>query len=617
MPIFVTRQVQGASTKVESFIARGLSGQNSATVRQAQIYPLGRGSPGFMVEIANLQNLIQAKASGVSYYGKWGKTNDTLITVPTTFLEGRPLLMVKVGDVEKDNWIELGLRASAKKDILVGSPSTSQLKEIIAHGTNDLIPTEAGNVNVCGYVAFNWLSRGANAYMAVGGGDRGVYQQWIGSADVKSSYEAEKARLTGLSGEDKKKAVENYGRTSTLFANSVMASAARPPAFAWKDPAQFTPALSGHFFEYFPEMMEGDPEYAFNVFIDLFQAALGTTPQMIAERASYIRKGCRFLSNTQIGRQLQHVYFGMELSRKSGGLLEFFKEGVQYKGFVIVDGGAILDKGVLREPKAPNDLTADIRSAATHRAAVKEIVTQLGLLTDMAGNEVEVDVDRAVTSPRYLRNQIMKVNASSIEGIKDELKKHIALLRYSQVFWEITQENVVNFLRAMSSSASWNDEPLYVTLETMTSRNNIVNYLSVFGFQAPSIYDGNESRTIAAPSVDDPNLAEVAGKRVLQYIPVYSKGLMNAAADWASVANNRSLKFHGAKKKQAGKFADRSKDTLVISGAFFPTFYENLRSWVHESTGGKAKTQDKGKRRQDAMDVDGGGPSKKPKVVLL
>jgi len=137
-----------------------------------------------------------------------------------------------------------------------------------------------------------------------------------------------------------------------------------------------------------------------------------------------------------------------------------------------------------------------------------------------------------------------------------------------------------------------------------------MNYLSVFGMQAPSIYNGDTVKAIARPEADDPNLAIIGEHRVLPYIPFTIKGLIQAAGDWATVANTKTLKYTCAKKKaNSGTFADRKKDDGIISEGRFEPFYQTLRQFVHLGTGGSTSEIDKKKKKRKAddgneMDVD-------------
>lgn len=374
-----------------------------------------------------------------------------------------------------------------------------------------------------------------------------------------------------------------------------------------------TPGGSGHVFPYFKEMLDGDPDFAFGVFSRLFSKSYADNEIELGELATILRRGFRYLANCGPGRVLQHVYFAIDLSIKTGDVPHFIIDGGEYAGFCLMGGSCkILDKNVLRSPLESDAIRVELSKINEHAVSVESLCTILEGIDMIDGTAGSIDRPKALTSPRYIRNEINKRPVNLVEENKTTLKSCIEKMKYAQQYWEITPENILKLISRMSSKADMGDEPMYASdLVLLNRTSDILPYLAVFGQQAPSIFEGNSIKQIARSEVEDPNLVENNDKkRAVPYIPYYKKGLIAAAGDWSNVRNNKSFKFIAPKKNEQGGFASVKARSGVIANPHFSAFYTFLRQWVYTEREIAMQTQSR-KRDLDMDDNAEAGPSRK------
>lgn len=627
MPIYVTQILNFGQTRIDSFSQRGLTTSTSSTVREADIVYIG---------LRDLERTIVLNC--VEYFG--GRIeNGTKVTgtfpIPCGALKSfgvegvrKPDVIVRSKDVSRDAANQYGLMQDDKPNTYVGQLTLEGFSELYQSQIDPFINTPAGNTNLSGFAAWVWAVRGLKMWVRMMEGHAKLHD-WCESSIVTSKIrsiigtEKGKVDLAGMqmAVEDKKDSsviTENWGVWAPTYGVQKLISLGDVKTelkfgFAYEC-STFTIASKGYLLEYFPGMMRGDSGYVYDKFMHMFSRCVSSDQEAANAIYPLIRRGHRSLADTQAGIELQHMYFGIELC-SNGGVVKYLYDESQYVGFVFCPYGdaKLLVKNVIIEPLDSDKLVSQVHNLVSHFAAIQSIGNVLRSLTNVAGNRVDFEDERARHNPRYIRNIIMTIASSIIaeQTVQDALIVAIKDLRFTQTFWDIkSPARVLDFINALSSSAVWSDEPMYVSLNTLTARNSIVNYLCAFGPTAPSIFHGDTMKQIAEPSQDDPNLRVVGDKRVVPYIPFYVKGLMAAAGDWASVSNTRAFKYFAPKKNTAGIFSDRKKDDGIISSPLFDTFYASLRLYVAAGRGGKTKDVQSGRKRAgEEMAVD--GPSKK------
>jgi len=366
-------------------------------------------------------------------------------------------------------------------------------------------------------------------------------------------------------------------------------------------------------------MLTADPETPFRHFLNLYHHCLAATPEETAGSIEILRRGFRFLSSTSAGRVIQHIYFGIQLCIEMGGRMLLASDGSEYAGFVIEgEGLELLQKNRVRASFPTDDIETALESLSTHTSAVKAIYNAVVEVARMDGAEEKITIEECRVKPRALRSLIQARKAIDINDLRSILDEHVGSLRYRQVYWEITAKNIVRFLQCMVQRVDIYEEPMYLHIDVLTNRSsNILEYLSVFGAQAPSFFYGNTIKQIANTGVEDPNLKLVNNKRAVPHIPFTKKGLVAAAGDWATVRRTHSFKFAGPKKIGPNTgFSETKQRDGVITQPEFDEFYPLLRIWSFSGNNEvPVAGSSKGKKRQNDEDQDmEEGSSKKAKV---
>lgn len=391
----------------------------------------------------------------------------------------------------------------------------------------------------------------------------------------------------------------------------------KPGQVSIVDNPQGTRGFPGFVFPYFQEMLTADPDTPFQHFLKLYRYCLADTPEEAAGSMELLRRGFRFLSSTYAGRVIQHIYFGINLCIEMGGQMCLISDGSDYAGFAVEgEGLQLLEKNRVRNSYPKDDVERALEQLSTHTVAVQKIYQAVVEIARMDGAEEKITSDDCMINPRVLRALIQARRAIDINELRAILNEHVGKLRYKQVYWEINPKNIVRFMRCVIQRAEIMEEPMYLHIDVLTNRSsNILEYLSVFGAQAPSFYYGNTFKQIANSGSDDPNLKLVNNKRALPHIPYTKKGLIAAAGDWATVRRTHALKFQGPKKIGPNTgFSDTRQRDGIMSGPEFDEFYPLLRIWSYAGTNeapvaGSSKAK---KRSQDDGDdeMEGSAPKK-------
>lgn len=310
----------------------------------------------------------------------------------------------------------------------------------------------------------------------------------------------------------------------------------------------------------------------------------------------------------------------MKLVIELGGIMRLVADGSEYAGFAIEgDGLSLLEKNRIRPSFSKGDVEVALENLSTHNGAVIAIYDAVIEITRMDGLTEEITKEECLRNPRCLRAMIQARKAVDINSVREILNEKVGLLRYNQTYWELNPKNLVRFLQLVVQHVKIMDEPMYPHIDVFTNRSSpILEYLSVFGGQAPSIYFGNMNKQISDSGAGDPNLQIIQGRRALPHIPYVKKGLIAAAADWATVKRTHSIKFQGPRKVGPGTgFSDAKARDGVVANPEFDEFYPLLRLWSYSETNDRQEGSSKKsgeKRKGPDVDMEE-GTSKKPKVA--
>jgi len=626
MSIHLTRAVQYAA-RVEAFEDRGLSGQVACRAVEAGVLPITSNSIAERLRLSRIQEEIAIRKNGVPQPLQWYPSplpalKDT--SFGTKYEAPLLIVVMKKGGEELNNY-GMYEASTGKMGEYAGKPSIEQLQIIASMKSDNFFDTvPAGNCNVGGYIAYMWAWRAIHAFFGVGGGAA------TGVMKVQISQEAGKAcapRAEVVVQDDKGMAVvqqEAYsggGLVSDQDIRYVLSASGlvrrTPKVYNVTDAGR-----QGLLFPYFRGMLDSDPDGTFHIFQQHFGYAIAEDIEGTGDLLSLLRRGFRYLSNTEAGKILQHIFFGIDMAIRMGRELSFVEDGAIYAGFFLEGDMLILHRQVVISSRSAAQNKLELQKLNTHTGAVEKIHELLKGVAREDGSIEEVEVEALLNNPRMIRAMVQARRPQDIEPIRAELQKHIEALKFVQHYWDITADNLAKFLDYMVRGVSMIDEPMYVHMEVLSNRSSkILEYLSVFGGQEPSIYYGDTIRMIGKDG-KDPNLAMVGTRRAVPHVPFIIKGIIAAGMDWASVSRQRAFKYAAFKGKsdQVKGFSDGKKRSGVVDGQAFNTFYSRLQIWVYSTV----ETKGAGKKRQlvdDQADTDeegGAGPSvKKPKRAYL
>jgi len=612
MPVFLTRTTN-FKTKVDAFQRRGLDNQSSAKVSELSI---------IAVSPKPIENVIRFSHMSSELKGRLDGSYEQFVEVPRAMLrrfdavcpfEGPQLIVEMKTGGEVLNGLGLFEVASSKQAIFGGQPTHDQFVQICALGIDFYQNVPAGNVNIAGYIAFEQAWKGIRALYACGGGDPGE-----GGA-VRAYVTTEGAK--GLAPvpavppvTDKEGALVREGRPAKegggwtfLHTTTIQLASGNKPAVSGIPAISTADAdleFGGLLFPYFKEMLEPDVDFAYNVFISLYALCLEDGEGPTSEAINVHRRGFRYLANSYAGRIIQHVYLGVRLAIDTGAALILVKDGSEYAGFVLRSASIrVALQNKVYSALSAADLSAELASMDIHNKTLISLYDLIVAQRRMDGAEEARTLDELKKNPRILREMIQMRYPEDIDTIRKEIGELIVELKYQQTFKSVSKANVVQFMSSMNLKTPLLDEPMYIHLDVLCNRSSdILSYLSVFGAQAPSIYHGSKTLSIAHPDKQDPSLEVVDGRSKVPHMPFVIKGLTAAALDWASTYRQKSFKFTPAQTKYGGRgFSSAKGRDGFVDAPEFEGFYRNLRQWVYT---GVAEKGGKGKKRKSAGEGD-------------
>jgi hypothetical protein len=620
MSIYLTKNVQFAS-KVEAFERRGLAGQVSVKAAESGVLSIEPQSLASILRYNNIHEELPARLDGQHrQYRKVPKLTNVLSRMGDPAFEAPTLIVEMKTGGEALNSLGMYEAATGKMGLYAGKPNLEQIRQICSMNLDMYSTVPAGNVNISGYLAYIMAWRGIRALFAMGGGESATDKM------ICHVNETGGRRVQGVASTnavvDEKGALVKEGSAGKPPGGNILLEEFTPitsnvvavPGLRVLNPLTAGDLDDGHVFPFFREMLDGDPDTTFNIFITYFKSCIANSVQEMGEALVLYRRGFRYLASTTAGKIVQHIYFGLKLAIECSGTFSIISDGAEYAGFIIETENPILVKNRVVAPLGNDEIHIELSKLNSHANAIKKIFAVLIEIGRNDGEEEDITEESLMTNPRLLRDMILARPGDIIQGIREVINNHVADLKYNQNYWPITQENLVAFLSKMNSRAPINEEPMYVHIDVLTGRSsNILSYLSVFGAQAPSIYHGDTTKVISPLLDEDPNLAMANGKRAVPHIPYTTKGLIAAANDWASVMRSKTFKYKAPRPRKGGQIAGfsavKGRDG-IISNPHFDSFYTLLRTWVHGEA--VAVADRKGKKREaDAMDTGDGGSRKK------
>jgi len=491
--------------------------------------------------------------------------------------------------------------------------------------------TPVGNVNLSGYVAFHYAWQCVGIFQRIIGlRVKNAAKQWKYVSDGKEFGKMED-KTAGMGYDQTDRDIEfvevNEGDmgTSELFEGGQLKGVIEPVGCLgsydfdhFTSGLDYTPTTGGHLFPYFKGLVLASSDFVTSVMFRHFQRCLVSSEEAAAQLFPFLRIGLRSLHRTEEGKQLQHIFFGIQTAIETGGGLAILVENGMYHGFVLLGKDiTIIDHGKVKDALSVEDLTKEIHDLDVHRITCHEIKKRVDDVAVTSGEKIVVDLIRLQSSSRYCNQVMVDVVQRTDDGLNRlNLANLVRKLRYSNKYWSVTEENLEIVLQAMTTGI-WPQPmaPYCLDGDLWKSTNNLIQCLSVFGPTAPSIINGDFKFHISKPGQNDPNLTVVDKKRKLQVIPLYMKSVSKAAMDWNIVRTKKFLSMNGPKKgAPKNSFTDRSKAAAFVADKF-DSVYGHIRTFAYAFDVQEPATGKKRAMIQDQAEGSGsgGGIQKKKK----
>jgi hypothetical protein len=605
--IYTTIQLSGGNSTT-SFKEKGLNGQMATRVEECGISGYQSGAPAYtlliiynLIHLYFLASLDEDVVIYQDFVNIFLRFNDT---IPVAY----PILQVEgVQGADRDTVVSYGMSEApdARSGVYVGKPTLQHFRDICAMSLRNDNIIRAGHVNTAGYLAFIYAWKGVGIFSRTS-----QYCRPLDTIRLEVSpddYEGHDDESTSK-GKEKASAMTVDDDGSARMEATISISALNSPVFApVMTPTQLVAPFfrtishvyngGGQVFPYFDGMVQPDKDIVLRVFLSLFSKCIGSSATEVSSLLAILRAGHRQLALSRQGMALTHVYFGIDLAMKTASRFFPLIEGGQYLGFVLGNESlTIIQRGQLIEAQSAEKLNEEVQTLSIHKRActtVIEILEEAAALDDVAGG---VDADKVRRSARGMAEEIYSRDLDTLsKERKDDLEKALDRVAFGETYWLPTPNNISIFIRYLMTNR-WldGDAPFFLGNKVGMSNSIIVRGLACFGPSAPSIFHGTKTMSIPRASRQDDNLNLVNNRRVLQYIPIYVKGIYSAASDWNSVRSKRSIKFFEGRKNK-NEFCNRSKDAGIIADPHFGNFYGLLKSWLdsyEDVAGGKKRRLD-------------------------
>jgi len=629
MSIYTCNQVSAGSAP-SIFQERGLN-STSAKIDDCGVVVVKTKqlSPVFIALSANLSHFGHALQEGEVV--RMDEPYRNVLRDLDGFDASPPIVAIKFvadTDEERDMLVAGGMVEAPgdRKNTWIGAPTLDQIRALGKGGValSNVVP--AGNTPLNGALAFyygwkavtlaamfsNSCLQLRNLYGVTGEELAGVDAS-VGIAPDGKSNDDDETRNRFLEEEDIALVGQKIFNLSTLEWLAVAPKSGYVDSKSLKFTTSYSPRTQGIVFPYFDGLLEPSKEFSQGVFFRYFSSCFSESLEEMVQMMPILRSGFRALAVSPAGRALSHALFGVQSMFETGSTIRFLFSGATYLGFVLTGDFKVLNKGKVVDPAKPLDLAREIEALDKHRFALEHLVEVLsGLELKIGGTKKISTADVATSRMLAYEFQIRRVVSESMFNLS--AKEYVGRLQYNDTFWSITPDHVILAVKAMMRNGDL-DGPFHCTWENLVSEDPIRRALAVFGRSAPSLVAGSRSVMITPPGSRCKNVeVDSDGKRLMQYIPIYEKGIVPATADWRFIQTKHQMKFIGSSKKVGGNivgYADRSKDVAIAGGQEMLNFYETIREFAYAN---QVIGRSTGKRGREEDDVEEGGSKGKGKT---
>jgi hypothetical protein len=547
-----------------------------------------------------------------------------------------PVCMMRLSDPDVNAEAARGLGMSevpGLKGVYIGSPSWADFISVVKLGVTDT-RLQPGKISVDGYFAFYYLIRllAITSFLTSTLTERRRGQgTLLYQAKDSDKFDKNPRKVYYLNSNTYFETSEEFtafglnsyltgcrlSGVATPFSDSQTILVPNLNAFFGPD------VTEGHFFQYFPTMVNPDKDFVPQLVQRLFFRMLGETQEKCTRNFNQLRSGWRNLCMTPQGEALSHAFFGVMMAEN--GLASYFPVFLdgRYKGFVTTGTYDLLVRGAPIPRSTKKQIVEMVKDLNVHDRRLGEIVALIHTVIKEDGTEKYPVAVGDINTSRKLSNYWSTIQIGDFQtATLNEIYEKVDELQFSESYAEVSQKNlniVLEFSRT-GNLALIRDLPAYIRGGALRRRSNVARVLQIFGPRIPSISYaiGKTQKKFQIPKreVDaDPNLMLQGGgdKQLLQYIPWSRIPFDQGVSQWESLFSTGLLRIPDARQGK-NEFTNMALRDGMIGGSAFPDFYKSLRRTIEFFANNRDSTT--GKRR-GAGDVGEGPSVKRSKKDIL
>lgn len=345
------------------------------------------------------------------------------------------------------------------------------------------------------------------------------------------------------------------------------------------------PDSSGILFPYFTGLVQPDSLSLTTFVLRHLFALLGKTTQECQTVYAELRRGFNSLATTDVGMELSHIGFGIDLALKSQGRCFVIIESNRYMGFVLLGARlAVFDSTHWIGAYEPSTLREDLAAIDPHRAAVINLVRMFSGMTSDTGYSGPAVTEDSFSEPKDLVDILGGVQLDKLGDSEKEINRNLRSLNYiGDGYLHRNPQTIAEALETLFSESTIElSRPTYIPSlrSNISSREFIV--LSRFGPEAPSLWN-ERGQEIECKAKENPVL--VGSKRKLGEMDDYAnlpirilvtpKPLDIAVKDMGKVIEKGSIRID--LKERAGKNRNMAVESELMRKRIWKVLVDGLK----------------------------------------
>lgn len=404
--------------------------------------------------------------------------------------------------------------------------------------------------------------------------------EWVKAGSMYLSSLQVSESDTRMEGDDEAESVDqrktNAEKAMGMFVSQGkdIVTVARPPKHPVVNVGSSTsiPESSGLLFPYFHGLTQPDPLTITSFVLKHLFPLLGNTVQECQSNYADLRRGFASLSTTDVGMEMTHLIFGLNLAIQVQGRCFAIIDSRRYLGFALLGARfAIFDSTKWIAASESEDLHDDLSALDPHASAVKELVSIFGNLTASKVYKGLPVTETTFGKPSGILSLQAGLDLDSIGDVENEIDRHLRSLNYmGDGYLQRNPQTVADILATILADDNiFLERPTYIPSIRAPLESREFIGLSRFGPEAPSLWNerGQEFECVAR---------EVPGqsgqKRKMGELDTYAnmpirliitpKPLMIAVKDMVKVVERGAVRMD--LKERAGKHRGMSVEAELM-----------------------------------------------------